>query len=146
MTKHLHAKIGEVADEEFQSMVDELYHCVDWQRDDQSLTTAFYLFSAICVQDPKAMTAQHLPGVGVLTTRVDKLSQGVVYDLCRELVNLKRTHIEAFDGKTVLALIKSCFPKPPSPKSSRPRKPSRGEVRHDAMTRLIQQRRANGDL
>jgi len=138
---YLHAKISTVSDANFQRLIDELYHCVAWRRDDSSLSTLWYLLNAINAQDPKALTAKHLPTDGILTTKIDKLPQGVIYDLCRELADLKHTHIESLDGKAVLSLLKVSAPKP-----ARQRKPSLGEIRHEATTRLIKQRRANGDL
>ena len=138
---YLHAKISEVESPEFQALIDELYHCVGWQRDDRQLPTVWLLLNSISRQDPKALTAAHLPTKGIATTKIDKLPPGVIYDLCRELADLKHTHIESLDGKAVLSLLKVSAPKP-----ARQRKPSRGEMRHDAMTRLIEQRRRNGDL
>jgi len=137
----LHAKIATVGDTEFQILIDELYHCVDWQRDDDQFPTLFYLLSAINVQDPKALSASRLPGAGILTMKIDKLPQGVIYDLCRELTAMRSTHIESLDGKAVISLMKIPVAKP-----SRKRNPSRGEARHYASTSLIMQRRANGDL
>lgn len=137
----LHAKIAETTDPDFQRLIDELYHCVNWERDDTNFPTLWYLLGGIGAQNPKALAAAFLPTEGILTTKVEKLSQGVVYDLCCELAKVHRSHIEAYDGKRVLSLLKSLFPKPPSR-----RKPTRGEIRHEAATRLILQRRANGDL
>jgi len=143
MSNHLHAKVAEVEDSNFQQMVNELYHCVGWKRDDHEVPTIFYLLSHIGVQDPKALTKNHLPCTGILTTKVGKLKQGVVYDFCRELAALKHTHIESFDGKTVLSLVKSCFP---WSKPTRNKKLSRNQARHERVTSLILQRRENGDL
>lgn len=137
----LHTKFEDIDDYEFGQMVDELHHCVAWDRDDAVLPNLFYLLSAIVTQDPKALASSRLPAKGMLSTKVDKLSRGAVEDVCRELASLKGNHIESFDGKTVLSLLKSCFPKP-----TRRRKPSRNQLRHEASLRVIQQRRANGDV
>jgi hypothetical protein len=142
MTSLLHMPITSVGDETFQSLVTELYHCVDWRRDDAQFPTLFYLISAIRAQDPKALSLKYLPiQGGTLQAKVGKLPGGVLWDLCFELAELQRTPIEAFDGKTVLALLKSTVAKPPLA-----RKPSRNRLRHEAVERTIRQRRANGDL
>lgn len=138
---YLHSPIAKTSDPEFQLLINELYHCAGWGRDDGQHLTLFYLLSAINAEDPKALTAAHLPVPGVLTTKVGKLRRGVVYDLCVELVKLKPTHLEAFDGKTVLSLLKAAVPKP-----ARRTKPSRRQARHENSTRVILQRRQNGDL
>lgn len=143
MTNYLHTDFSVINDADFQRMIDELHHCIGWCRDDRQLSNAFYLLSVISAQDFKALSAAHLPAPGILTMKVGKLPQGAVYDFCCELVRLVPTHIEAFDGKTVLSLIKTYFR---HQKPSRPRKPSRGEARHQRMTNLILQRRANGTL
>lgn len=137
----LHSSLCEVEDHEFDQLIDELHHCVGWARDDTSLTTLWYLLSAIVVEDSNALAANRLPTEGILLTKTNKLSPGAVYDVCRELTFHQGTHIESFDGKTVLSLIKACFPKPP-----RTRKSTRNQLRHQANVRLIRLRRANGDL
>jgi len=139
----IHAKITEVEDDDFQAMINELYHCVDWPRHDEDLPTIFNLLSAIAAQDIKALTSNHLPTAGILTTKIGKLPDGLVYEFCRELAGILQTHIEAFDGKTVLSLVKSycSFLIKPIKK-----KPNQKLSRHDQMTRIILQRRANGDL
>ena len=59
--------------------------------------------------NPKALTKMYLPGPGILTKKVDALSpDSVLYQVCLELVELNRSHIESFDGKMVLSLIKKC--------------------------------------
>jgi len=138
---YFRAKIEDVYDNDFQNLISEIYHCVGWSRDDANFPTLFYLIQGIGAQDPNAMTAAHLPTAGILTTKIGKLPQGVVYELCRELAELKRTHLESLDGKNVLSLIKAFLPR-----ASRRRSPSRGQVRREASTMLIRQRRANGDL
>lgn len=133
------AKISDVYDNDFQNLISEICHCVGWPRVDAKFPTLFYLIQGIGAQDPKALSASHLPTHGILTTKIGRLPEGIVFDLCLELANLKHTHID--DGKTVLALLKLFLPK-----SVRMRKPTRGQIRHGASTRTILQRRANGDL
>lgn len=135
----LHAKIADIDDENLQQMIDEVYHCVGWARDDGNFSTLWYLLGGIGAQDPKALSEAHLPTAGLLTTKVGSLPDGVIYDLCLEIAQLKKTHLD--DGKKVIAMLKLVLPKP-----VRARKPSRGQIRHEAQTRLILQRRRNGDL
>lgn len=145
MTNYTEVKIREIDNPDFQSMIDELCHCVVLGKDQFVNQPLPYLFMAI-IRERRAMTRQHLPTNGILTRKVDKLSSdSVVYDVCRELVNRKRTHIESFDGKTVLSLIKQCHKAfcPPPP---RLRRLTQRERDYRCMTRLILQRRKNGDL
>src|SRR4051794_38914500 len=114
----LHARLSDVPDAEFQQMIDELHHCVNWARDDHAVTSLFYLLSAIAVEDPKALAANRLPTGGILLTKVNKLPTGAVHDVCVELSSMKGAHIESFDGKNVLSLLKICFPKAARPRKS----------------------------
>lgn len=137
--KHFHTKIAEADDAVFQALVDEIYHCVGWARDDSVFPTLFYLIQGIGAQDPKSLKLTNLPTPGILGTKVGKLPNGIVYDICLELAHSNRTHLD--DGKSVLALLKLALPKP-TPK----RKLTRGQIRHEASNRMIIQRRKNGDL
>lgn len=140
----LHSRLADIDDATFQNLVDELYHCVGWERDDTSLPTCFYLLSAIGVQARAALTPDRLPGEGVLTLKVEALPpDGPVTALCREVALLAQTTPGAFDGRTVLALLKECFPWPDPPKT---RPTPAGEDALDRLTKIIMQRRANGDL
>ena len=143
MSNYLHANLSEIDDDEFHQMIDELCHCAQMRRDDQVALTAFSLLSNILNNDSIRLTSNHLPVKGILSTKLSKLSQGAIYDFCFELATLKRTHIESFDNKTVLSLIKQCFP---ILKTARQKRPGRNESRHDRITNIILQRRANGDL
>ncbi len=141
MSDLLHLRLDAIFDPAFQQMLDELYHAVNWSRDDLATPTLFYLLSSIMTEDAKALAANRLPATGVLLTKVDRLHEGAVEDVCRELASIKGAHIESFDGKTVLSLIKTCFPK-----AVRARKPTRNQLHHDARRMVIVMRRANGDL
>ena len=145
MTNYTETKVREILDSDFQSMVSELCDCVRLGRDqfvDQPLS---YLLMA-SAREGRALTRQHLATDGILTAKVVKLPyDSVVHCVCRELVNRAGTHIEAFDGKTLLSLIKRCreayCPQPPQPK-----KLTRRESRHRFQVELIERRRSNGDL
>ena len=138
---YLTAKIADVSDPSFQQLVDELYYCADIRRDDRALPTLFLVLSSITAQDGNALTPAHLPTQGVLTTKVAKVEAGVIYELCKQAAELRHTPIEAFDGKTVLYLLKTIIPK-----ACRAKRPTRNQQRHESMTALILRRRANGDL
>jgi hypothetical protein len=145
MTNFAQINICEISDPDFQSMVTELCHCVVLGKDQFVNRPLAYLLMAI-VREKRAITKQHLPTDGILTMKVDKLStDSVIYCICRELVNMKRTHIESFDGKTVLSLIKHCC-KSFCPPLARPKKPTRWERNYQLTTKVIKQRRENGDL
>jgi hypothetical protein len=145
MKNYTEIKIREISDPDFQLMIDELCHCVVLGKDQFVNQPLPYLFMAI-VQEGRVMTRQHLPTNGILTRKVDKLpSDSVVYGVCRELANWKRTNIESFDGRTVLSLIKQCHTAFCPPRR-RPRKPTSWERDYQCKTELIRKRRRNGDL
>ena len=145
MTNYTQTNICEVSDSGFQSMVAELCHCVNLGKDQFDNQPLSFLLMAIGKEN-RALTKQHLPISGVMTRKVDKLStDSVVYHVCLELVNLKRTHIESFDGKAVLSLIKHCH-KVFCPRPTRPKKLTRRESNYQWKTELIERRRKNGDL
>ena len=138
-------KICEITDSGFQSMVDELSLCIGLDREHFNNQPLAYMLMVIH-KEKKALTRHQLPISGILTTKVDKLPPDSVVDLvCRELVNLKKTHIESFDGKTVLSLIKHCHkalcPLPPKTKRL-----TRRQSAYQFKADLIKRRRVNGDL
>jgi hypothetical protein len=145
MTNYLHIRISEISDPSFQSMVTELCHCVDLNRtqfEDQALS---YLLMAIG-KEQRTLSIQHLPTSGVLTMKLDQFpADSVVYRVCWELANLNGTHIESFDGKTVLSLIKKCYKKF-CPRATQPKKSTRRANSYAFTTDLINRRRLNGDL
>lgn len=145
MSTYIQQNICEIEDPDFQDMIFELCHCVNLDMaevEDQSL--AFFL---MCIGREKwALTQQHLPTAGILTRKVNKLAtDSVVYAVCQELVKKKNSHIENFDGKTVLSLIKHCyqsfFPKPTRPKKLKPH-----QLGYQIGKSVIDRRRKNGDL
>jgi hypothetical protein len=145
MANYTQTKICAIEDSDFQSMIAELCHCVVLGKDQFVNETLFYLFMAI-VRQKRTITKQHLPTDGILTRKVDKLpTDSVIYEVCREMVNQKRTHIESFDGKTVLTLIKQCY-KAFCPPLSRSKKPTRREIAYQFQTELIKRRRKAGSL
>ena len=144
MTNFLNTKIRDVEDAAFQSLIVELCHCVEWDAGQFDDSTLSFLLMAINRENPKALTSQRLMGKGILTMKVDKIVPGsVVHGVCEELTRLKRTGVEMFCGKTVLSLVKSCYPKA---KPVAPRRPTRNMLRHRQMTNVILQGRKNGDL
>ena len=145
MTNYTQTNICDISDSGFQSMVAELCHCVNLGKDQFDNQPLSYLLMAIG-KEKRALTKQHLPTSGILTRKVDELPpDSIVYQVCWELVNLKRTHIESFDRRTVLSLIKHCH-KAYCPQPPRPKKLTRREMDYQSKTRLIERRRKNGDL
>ena len=97
-------------------------------------------------REKKPLGKAYLPTRGILTTTVEKLPpDSVVYQVCREIAKRRRTHVESFDGKTVLTLIKQCH-QAFGPTLARPKKLTRLQRRHEFETDLIKRRRENGDL
>jgi hypothetical protein len=145
VTNYTQIKICDIPDKDFQLMVAELCHCVVLGKDQFVNQPLSYLLMAI-IREKRQMTKLHLPIDGILTTKVDKLStDSVVYCVCREMANQKRTNIESFDGKTILTLIKQCY-KAFSPPPPRSKKPTRRERDYLFKTELIKRRRRNGNL
>ena len=145
MTNYAQIKICEIRDSDFQSMVAELCQCVFLGKDQFVDQTLAFLLMAI-VREKRSISRQHLATDGILTMRVDKLStDSVVYCICRELANSKGAHIESFDGKTVLSLIKHCY-KSFCPPLARPKTLTRRERNWQLSTEVINLRRKNGDL
>jgi hypothetical protein len=143
MTNHIETKIREILDPDFQSMFSELCDCIQLDRD-QFLDQPLSYLLMVSVREAKALTRQHLAIDGVLTKKVDKLRyESIVHCVCRELVNRAGSHIEAFDGKTVLSLIKQCR-KACAPTPPRQKKLTRRESNRRFQRDLIEQRRKNG--
>jgi hypothetical protein len=145
MSNYVQTKIRSIADPDFQQMISELCHCVNLGRDQFENQPLSYLLMVIG-KEKRALAKQYLPGNGILTGKVDKLSpDSVAHQVCRELANLNRTNIESFDGKMVLSLFKDCHlffcPQPSRPKALTHRQKAR---RFE--TEMIERRRRNGDL
>ncbi len=140
MSNHLHTKIREIDSADLRAMLMELCHCVRWDLSRHEGDTIFYLLSALFLEHPDAITLDHLPVTGLLGTKTPKIKSPSIREFCEELIRLKHTHIEQFDKKPLLALITECFPRggPPAPSTE----PSD----YERQTRLIIQRRRNGDL
>ena len=143
MINYLETKICDVPDAGYQSMVATLIECVGFHPDDFTNQRLSFLLTEIG-RGRKALTRARLAVDGILTKKVDKLSpDSVVYHVCLQLAKLNGTSIEAYDGKTVLSLIKNCHKIycPPPPRAI---KPTRRERSHQFTTDLIKQRRKNG--
>lgn len=145
MTNYVRTNICEITDPDFSSMILELCHCVNLdlaEVEDKPLD-----FFLMCIGREKwVLTKQHLATNGVLTQKVDKLARDSVVDaVCREMAKQNHTHIESFDGKTVLTLIKKCL-KAYCPTPPRPKKLTRRQSSYQLTTELIKRRRSNGDL
>ena len=145
MINYVQTKICDIEDPDFQSLIFELCHCTNLNIvdvEDQSL--AFFLM--VIAREKRVLTKHHLPTAGILTRKVDKLAgDSVVLTVCREMVKQKNSHIENFDGKTVLSLIKHCY-KAFSPKPTLPKKLKPHQINYQVGKKVIERRRRNGDL
>ena len=105
------------------------------------------MLMAIGKEASKCLSESFLPGPGILTRKVDSLSpDSAVFHVCKQLVDLNGTHIESFDGKKVLSLIKTCSKIYCRKPTARAKKPTPNQRRHEFQTALIVRRRQNGDL
>lgn len=141
MSNYLHTRIRDLGDADLRALLAELCHCVRWDLSRHEGDTVFQFLSSLFLEHPDGVTLDHLPVPGWLGTKTHKLkASSPVRDFCGELIYLKRTHIEFFDKKPVLALITECFP------SQSPARGGRELSERERETRLIIQRRRNGDL
>ncbi len=140
MSNYLHTKVREIENPDLRTVLEELCHCVRWDLARHESGTVFYLLAAIFLEHPQGVTLDHLPVTGLLGTKVRKIKSSGVQDFCAELIRLKHTHVEVFDKKPLLALITECFPK------QTPVRETKELSDHERLTRLIIQRRRNGDL
>lgn len=145
MTNYVQTNICEVEDQDFQTLILELCHCTNLDiADVEDKSLAFFLMAI--ARENRVLTKQHLATDGILTRKVNKLaSDSIVFAVCQEMVRQKNSHIENFDGKTVLSLIKHCY-KSFFPKLARPKKLTRRQSNYQFQTELIKRRRSNGDL
>ena len=139
MSNYLHTRIREIGDVDLRSVLTELCHCVRWESSEYEGHTVYQLLSLIFLEHPDAVTLDYLPVPGLLGTKTKKVKSPAVRDFCQELIQLKHTHIEVFDKKPLLTLITDCFPRMQAPAE-------RELSDHERQTRLILQRRRNGDL
>ena len=145
MIKYIETNICEIRDHQFQSLITELCHCTDLPQAQFNPKPLSYLFMVV-VREKKPLAKQFLPGPGILTMKVDQVDpDSVVHRVCLELVNLKKTHIESFDGKTVLALIRQCH-KCVNPRPNQLKKPTRQQRDYNHKISVIKKRRKNGSL
>jgi hypothetical protein len=145
MSNYLETKIREIPDGEFQKMVTELCHCINFGRDQYENQPLSYLLMTID-REKRKLTIQHSPIIGLLGKKVDSLPpDSVVYQVCCELARRNNRPIEYFDGKTVLTLVNQCQ-KRLCPKPIRAKRLTRSQRLHAFDTFLIDQRRKNGDL
>ena len=143
MSNHLHTKIRDIDDADVREVLAELCHCARWDLARHEGGTIFHLLSSLFLERSNTLSLEYVPSPSWLETKTRKVSSESVLDFCRELTALKRTTLEAFDRKTVLSLIKECFPQLDQSSSPSPREEPSDFERE---TRLIMQRRRNGSL
>ena len=145
MTNYLETRIGTIPDTDFKILVSKLCRCVCLVEDGIENKSLANLFTAI-VAEKKAMNLQYVEFDGILATKVKSLAlDSVVHCVCCELVSRKGSNMDHFAGKTVFMLVKQCY-KAVCPSLPRPKKPTRRESKYQLMTKVIIQRRRNGDL
>ena len=143
MIKYTETPICEIDDADFRALVCELCGCFQVDSDEFANRTLTFLLMA-SVKQGWAMTRQHLATNGFLTTKVNKLPHGSgVRGVCLELVARSKGQMEAFDGKTVLSLMKQCR------KSCAPQLPGQNKGARRESSRLfaqgIRERRREND-
>lgn len=141
----LNTSLSKIDDEQFQTMIDELCLGLRINKEEVFNQSLFYLFG-VMARENKAMMKDYFPIETVLAMKVNSLQpNSVLYEICTELARLNNSIIEAFYGKSVLHLIKSCG-KRLSPKPLRRKRESRRERAYRHMTELIMSRRKNGSF
>jgi hypothetical protein len=145
MTNYLETKIGVIPDKDFKIFISKLCRCVCLVEDGVERMSLANLFTAI-VTEKKVMNLQYVEFDGILAMKVKNLAlDSVVHDVCCELVSRKGSNMDHFSGKTVFTLVKQCY-RAVCPPLHRPKRPTRKEDNYQLMTKVIKQRRRNGDL
>jgi len=140
MTAYVETKIGLIDDPDFQSLIDELCECANWAKDDFENKTLANFFTAVVIEK-KEITRLKVLIDPILRKKVKDLEvDSVVYGVCCELLSRAGKSMDDYLGKSVYAVVKQCH-KAVCPKPSRPRKPTRRELEHQAKTKRILSRR-----
>src|ERR1041385_1798598 len=107
--KYIETKIGQIADADFQSMITELCLGANWDPVEFNERSLSFLLMAM-IRENRALTQQHLPIRGILTTKVGRIPyDSPVYHTCRELATLCGAPLDAFERKNVLSLINAAI-------------------------------------
>jgi hypothetical protein len=139
MGKLLETKVANITDDEILALIRELEQaCPVGSRD--FLNVPFLLFLTQCVYPSGAVkrvpiTTQYVPSAPLLESRVGKLPDGPLRDLCGELALLSKEALEFFSGNKIYVLLNKTLPKNLSGK-----KPSDKHRRWDT---VVRQRRSN---
>ena len=147
MISYLEKKISDIDDLDFQMMVSELCECIEKSRAEFDSRRLSFMLTVIARDYPKYLSKQYLSKNGILTRKFDSFStDSVVYQVCKELVDLNRMGTDWFCGKSVLSLIKACSKFYCPKQMTRSKKPTRNQLRNEFQTALIIQKRLNDVL
>lgn len=138
MSRLLETKVADIKDTELLGLVDELEEvCPVGSRNFINSPLLHFLTQCVYPNGPEkrvAITTQFAPSAPLLESRIGKLPDGPLRDLCGELALLAQSSLDVFAGSKVYVLLNKTLPRFATARSTARQK------RWDA---VVQQRRAN---
>ncbi len=110
----LQTKVGEIKDQEILALIGELEHaCPVGSEHFASSPLLFFLTQCVLPDGFKhvPITTAHVPLATLLESRVGKLPDGPLRDLCDELARSSGKALEFFSGNKVYVLLNKTLPK-----------------------------------
>ena len=121
MDSLLQTKVGDIRDGEILALIDELEHaCRVGSRDFVNLPLSLFLTQCVYPDGPAKrvpITTKIVASAPFLESRVGKLPDGPLRDLCAELALLAGTALESFSGNKIYVLLNKTLPKYPTVKT-----------------------------
>jgi hypothetical protein len=135
----LQTKVGDIRDAEILALIDELEHASPvGSHEFVNQPLLFFLTQCLYPEGPGKripISAKNVAAAPLLESRVGKLPDGSLHDLCGELAALAKTGLEFFSGNKVYVLLNRAIPKHPAVKTA-----SAKGARRDA---VVNRRRSN---
>jgi hypothetical protein len=147
MIDSFESEIRDIADPDFQDMVNGLCECAECYPSKFADCSLRKMLMIIVEEDPKCLSEQNLTKPGILNTKVGSLSNdSSVYLACKKLAELNEMSIDSFAGKKVLFLIKKCSKRACCPQFPRAKKLTHNQQKRRFETELILKNRENDPL
>ncbi len=117
MSRFLEIKVSEIEDDTTLALIRELEQACPVSAELMA-NQPLLLFLTQCIYPEGAgkrvpITTKFVPSAPVLESRVGKLPEGALRDLCGELAMLAQSGLEVFSGSQVYALLNKTLPKYP---------------------------------
>lgn len=138
MSRLLETKVADIKDTELLCLVDELEEvCPVGSRNFLSSPLLHFLTQCVYPHGPEkrvAIATQFAASTPLLESRIGKLPDGPLRDLCGELAQLGQSSLDVFSGSKVYVLLNKTLPRFATARST---------VRQKRWDAVVQQRRAN---